>query len=160
MSVNKETIVLGDINCDYLQQNKQHEVKCTLRMHGLKQIVQNVTRVTKEASTLTDIIAMMHKHNVAKQITVASSISDHDLTGVIMKKNSQKFTLRKILERNYAKYNKVNFKEDLKSIPWGQIYAERDINTAWNKFKKFLKSAVDKHVPQNNQRLRMFMAFS
>ena len=116
-------------------------------MHGLKQIVQNATRVTKETSTLIDIIATTHEHNVAKQITEASSISDHDLTGVIVKKNCQKFKPRKIFTRNYAKYNEANFKEDLKSTPWEQVYAERDINTAWNKFKQFLKSAVDKHVP-------------
>ena len=83
---NKETIVLGDINCNYLQQKKQPEVKRTLRMHGLKQIVQNATRVTKETSTLIDVIATTHEHNVAKQITEPISISDHDLTGVVIKR--------------------------------------------------------------------------
>ena len=147
LSENKETIVLGDINCDYLLQNKHHEVKCTLRMHGLKQIMQNATRVTKETSTLIDIIATTHEHNVTKQITEASSISDHDLTGVIVKKNCQKFKPRKVFTRNYAKYNEAKFKEELKNTPWELVYAERDINTAWSKFKQFLKSAVDKHVP-------------
>eukprot|EP00794_Sanderia_malayensis_P019776 gene19776-21712_t len=116
--------------------------------------MQNATRVTKETSTLIDIIATTHEHNVVKQITVASSISDHDLTGVIVKKNCQKFTLRKILTRNYAKYNEASFKEDIKSTPWEQVYAERNINMAWNKFKQFLKIAVDKHVPIVERKIR------
>ena len=83
-----------------------------------KSNIQCVGIPANHDSTLIDIIATTHEHNVAKQITEASSISDHDLTGVIVKKNCQKFKPRKIFTRNYAKYNEDNFNEDLKSTPW------------------------------------------
>eukprot|EP00794_Sanderia_malayensis_P020782 gene20782-22810_t len=69
-------------------------------------------------------------------------------------KELSKFKLRKIFTRNYAKYNEASFKEDIKSFPWEQVYAERNINMAWNKFKQFLKIAVDKHVPIVERKIR------
>ena len=60
----------------------------------------------------TEIIATTQEHDVAMQSTEACSISDHDLTGVIVKKNCQKFKPRRIFIRNYAKYNDAYFKED------------------------------------------------
>ena len=123
-------------------------------MHGLKQIMKKATRVTKQTSTLIDIIATTHKHNVAKQITEACSLSDHNLTGVIIKKNCQHFNSRKIYTRNHAKYNEANFKDDLKNAPWRQVIVEKDIDIAWNKFKQILKDTVDKHVPIMEKRIK------
>ena len=89
MSQDQERIVLGDIKCDFLQRNKLHDLKFTLRMDWLKQTVQNAIRCTKGTSALIDNIATTHENNVAKNFTEACSISDHDLTGVIVNKNCQ-----------------------------------------------------------------------
>ena len=38
--------------------------------------------------------------------------------------------------------------------PWEQVVAERDMNSAWNNFKQFLKNAIDKHVPVVERTIR------
>ena len=61
---NKETIVLGDINCDYLKRSSHPGIKSVFTRHGLKQIVKKPTRITRETSTLIDVIATSHEHNI------------------------------------------------------------------------------------------------
>lgn len=53
--------------------------------------------------TLIDIIAKSHEQNVLKSIVYGDSLSDHDLVGVIIKKNNRMFIPRVIYNRNYAK---------------------------------------------------------
>ena len=48
----KETIMLGDMNCNFLQRNANRDLKSILRGHGLKQLVNKPTRISKESSTL------------------------------------------------------------------------------------------------------------
>ncbi|XP_065071070.1 uncharacterized protein LOC135695815 [Rhopilema esculentum] len=47
ISENKELILMGDLNADYLNTSKNKEVKRIIKGHGLKQIITKPTRVTK-----------------------------------------------------------------------------------------------------------------
>ncbi len=107
MCENKETILIRDMNADYLQQSKNRNIKRIISTSGLKQLIEKPTRVTKDSSTLIDIIATTHEQNIVKTMTYANSISDHDLVGMIMKKNNRKFKPRTIYTRNSAKYNEL-----------------------------------------------------
>ena len=53
---NKESIILGDTNADYLDKKKNIDIKNTLTINGYKQVITKTTRVTKDYSTLLDII--------------------------------------------------------------------------------------------------------
>ena len=88
--------------------------------------------MTKDSSTLIDIIATSHEQNILKTMTYANSISDHDLVGMIMKKNNRKFKPRTIYTRNFAKYNEANYKENLRNLDWENVTQEPDINNAWS----------------------------
>ena len=87
ISVNeyKETIVLGDVNCDYMKNSAHPEIKNTFTRNGLKQISKRPTRTTKDARSLIDIIATSHENNINNYIVFPNSISDHDLTGASIK---------------------------------------------------------------------------
>ena len=74
------------------------------------------------------------------------AISDHELTGIIRKVNSKRFVPRRIYTRNYRKYDKSSYKDDVKNIPWGYTTSQ-DINTEWNSFKNQLIQCVNKHAP-------------
>ena len=131
---NKETILIGDMNADYLQQWKKRNIKRIISTSGLKQLIEKPTRVTKDSSTLIDIIATTHEQNIVKTMTYANSISDHDLVGMIMKKNNRKFKPRTIYTRNSAKYNEADYKEDLNNVDWEKVAQEPNINKAWGYF--------------------------
>ena len=150
----KETILLGDMNADYLQQSKDKNIKRIISTNGLKQLIEKPTRVTKDSSTLIDIIATSHEQNILKSMTFANSIRDHDLVGMIMKKNNRKFKPRTIYTRNFAKYNEANYKADLRHLDWKNVTQESNVNKAWDIFKSLWKSVIDKHAPLIKKRVR------
>ena len=82
----KETILLGDLNFDYLRQRNNKEIKYIINVNGLKQIIKAPTTITKDSKTFIDVIATTHEQNIANSITHVNSISDHDLVGIVMKK--------------------------------------------------------------------------
>ena len=92
ISVNeyKETIVLGDVNCDYMKNSAHPEIKNTFTRNCLKQIIKRPTRTTKNTRSLIDIIATRHENNINNYIVFPNSISDHDLTGASIKKRLSK----------------------------------------------------------------------
>ena len=58
---NKEAIILGDSNCDYLNRLNNKEIKDVLLGHGFKQVITMPTRITRESSTLIDIQGVAKK---------------------------------------------------------------------------------------------------
>lgn len=53
---NKETILLGDINCDYLKDNDHRDIKDLFITQGYKQLFNKATRITESSETLIDVI--------------------------------------------------------------------------------------------------------
>lgn len=129
-------------------------MKRIISQHGFKQVLTKATRVTRDTSTLIDIAATTHKQNISKHGTWGISLSDHDLIGVIVKKNNQKFTHRTILKRNFSQYNEENFQKDLNSLPWEKGSEEINVNKAWNVFKDLLTDVINKHVPLVKKKVR------
>ena len=128
---NKETILLGDLNVDYLRETND-EIKRIIQINGLKQLIKAPTRITKESNTLIDIIATTHAQNISNSMTYmyANSISDHDLVGVAMKKNNRKFQPRTIRKRNFSRYNAAAFRNDLDQQTWEDVFRQQDLNKA------------------------------
>ena len=150
----KETILLGDLNAEFLRQAKDKEVKRIIRGNSLEQIIKEPIRVTKDTETLIDIIAISHEQNVLTSIVYGNSASDHDLIGVIMKKNNRKFIPRVIYKRNYSKYNVDNFKQDLQNQPWTKATREDNVHNGWKTFTSLLKTVIDKHAPLEKKKIR------
>ena len=53
----KETIIMSDINCNYLKDVDHKSIKNIVAGYGLQQQTEKPTRITPETSTLIDIIA-------------------------------------------------------------------------------------------------------
>ena len=69
---NKETIIMGDINCDLLNNGDQKEIKYILKGSGMKQIIKSPTRITQTTKTLIDIIATTHMSMVISLLETLS----------------------------------------------------------------------------------------
>ena len=59
-----ETILLGDVNVNYLVRNDNKEFKSILSLYGFEQMVQKPTRITESTKTLIDIIATNNPLNL------------------------------------------------------------------------------------------------
>ena len=80
---NKEVILLGDLNCNYLIVNDYKEIKDTIKINGLKQIIDKPTRISKDSRTIIDIIASSDDSKIADKTIFLTCLSDHELVGVI-----------------------------------------------------------------------------
>lgn len=154
VSENKESILSGDLNCNYLSLNNQINLKNIISANGFKQLIKTPTRITKGTRTLIDIIATTDRSKVSDTIVFPSDISDHDLVGIVRKMHIHRLKPRKIYVRDYTKYNKKSFKNDLRNAPWETVFIDNDFNNAWNKFKFLFSNVVDKHVPITQKTVR------
>ena len=84
--------------------------------------------------------------------------SDHDLSGIVRKMHVQKFPPKTIFMRDFSKYNKEAFKDDLQEIDWVEVFPaggiNERINDGWNLFKQKLTAVIDRHAPFVERRKR------
>ena len=126
----------------------------TVQRINFKQLIDKATRITKESSTLLDLFATNSPKNVTLAKVIPSTLSDHDMLVVVRKINAGKLPPRSIECRNFSKYDQITFIEDLEKCSWDDVYSERDVNSAWSKWKELFLSVCNKHAPIRHKVLR------
>ena len=86
---NKEAILTGKLNCNYLVHNDHKEIKEILYRDKLKQLIKQPTRTTQTSKTLIDITCTNNERTASDTIVEPSAINDHDLIGITSKINFQ-----------------------------------------------------------------------
>ena len=104
LAENKEIIVTGDINSDYLKRNDNIALKEIFSSNGFSQLVSKATRITEHGKTLIDVIQSTHPRTIATVEVIPAGLSDHDMIGCVRKLNHQRFPSKLIKCRNYSRY--------------------------------------------------------
>lgn len=149
-----EVILLGDLNANYLVMNNSKELKSLIASNSFKQLIEAPTRITKDSSTLIDVILTSNRKNIAATVTTHLSLSDHDLVGCIRKLNNTKLKPRTITCRNYSGYDPLKLKRDLSSNVMEPLYAIKDVNEAWKYLRNVLTDCFDRHAPMITKRVK------
>jgi hypothetical protein len=84
LAESKETIITGDIICDYLKRNDNLELKEIFSSNGFSQLVDKPTRITEHSKTLIDVIQSTSPETIAKVEVIPSGLSDHDMVGAFV----------------------------------------------------------------------------
>lgn len=87
----KEIILLGDLNANYLKRDDCKELKTIIETNGFDQLVKKPTRITQTTETLIDIIATNNPSTISKVIVEPLSLGDHELIGSMRKLNHIKY---------------------------------------------------------------------
>ena len=105
-----------------------------------------------------DIFATTHELNLTKNIIYGSSLSDHELIGIVRKINCRKFSPRRFQCRSFKNIDTIKFRNDIRDtlgIPLcTEFLKSNDLNTAWNKFKSLITAVVNKHAPLMERSVR------
>ena len=141
----KETILMGDINCYYLKDNDHREIKNLFVFYGYKQLIEKATRITETSETLIDVILTNSPETIRNYKTILSSNSDRDIIAVIRKKSTLKYSQRTIYSRNYKNYNTYVIKNELRNVNWEHVTSCRGSNICWQHIKDILLKYVDTH---------------
>ena len=78
---NKEVIIVGDINFNYLDESNGNQFKDILSLNGFAQVVNDPTRIIPNSETLIDVILTSKQENVCDIKIIPTAISDHDAVG-------------------------------------------------------------------------------
>ena len=151
---NKEVIVLGDINCDYLKEKDHRLLKDSLILNGFKQIIQEATSITEHSRTLIDVILTTQASNIIKSDVIQSALSDHDMIACVRKLNNIKMAPRMIRCRNYKNYNSKQICEELNQKNFDGVYCSSEPKKAWEILKRILKETIDNHAPFIMKRIK------
>ncbi|MEM6812728.1 MAG: endonuclease/exonuclease/phosphatase family protein, partial [Pseudomonadota bacterium] len=74
----KEIILMGDLNVNYLSKSDNKNFKELLSLCGLTQLINVPTRVTQDSKSLIDIIATNNESSIVSTNVFPLSIGDHD----------------------------------------------------------------------------------
>ena len=94
--LNRETIILGDLNYNYLDNKSNVSIKDLFKLQGYKKINKTAKSIAKDSSTLIDVILTNRPDNVINANSIISSLSDHNVIKCVRKLNNIKFNPRTI----------------------------------------------------------------
>ena len=140
-----ESIIMGDINCDYLKpdNNNTKHTKRVFHTYGYIQMIGDPTRTTDHRKTLIDYM-------VSDQGVLPCGISDHDVVYMTrsMKKPRVKMKPKIVETRKYSKFDYEQFRNDLQSMHFDEIQnITAEPNEMWAMWKKFFLDVLNKHAP-------------
>ena len=69
---NKETLLIGDMNCNFLKSSDYKTIKEILKRYCFKQLLKSPTRITKNIKTLIDIITTTREDRIESHKVVGN----------------------------------------------------------------------------------------
>ena len=132
-SENIEYFLMGDLNCDMTAtryDNNTCKLMSITDIYGLPQLITEPTRITPTSATLIDVIYTSCPDNVVCLGVCHISISNHSMVFAYRKlfMNGMSGGHNAITYRNFRKFNRINFQNDIASQCWDRIYNSTDPN--------------------------------
>ncbi len=163
---NKELILMGDLNCDFLKKNSATtHMSSFLNVYSLDQLVTKPTRVTPTSRSLIDVIMTTNRNICAYTDVVHHSFSDHALvhTVIFNMSNSSKKNKKRVNDgkgvhvtknfRSFKNFNPDNFVTDLNHVDWN-IDDSLPVNEAWDLFVNKFTEVCNNHAPVKSIRFK------
>ena len=115
---NKELILIGDINCDYMKvpldpHSRRLQFLCSL--YQLSQLIDQPTRITEISKKLIDLMLTKRPENTLSTGVIHFGISDHSLRYAVRKLPKSNPTIREV--RDFKHFSADEFRADLLQVP-------------------------------------------
>ena len=151
--------LLFDLNCNLASPTPDANTDRLLEisdLYGLKQLINEPTRVTESSSTLIDLIYTNDTDRVGCSGVSHIAISDHSLV-YVSRKTSSAFPPTghsSISYRNFRKFDRQIFRNEISQQEWSFIESENP-NLVWSDWKtKFLR-LVNSKAPFRTRRTKL-----
>ena len=119
---NKEAIIMGDININYLKKDDHKVIKDIFAVNGYKQLFGSATRTISSSATLIDVILTNEPSTITNSETVNASLRDHDIKACVRKANNIKYEDETIKCRDFSRYNVDIINNELLNADWKSVY--------------------------------------
>ena len=157
---NKEMYILGDLNCNLLQEKAHFNVPTSklnsiYELYQLSQLINEPTRVTLTTSSLIDHVVTNTPEKISHSGVVHTGISDHSLIYAIRKIRHFQKNDDFVEIRNMKNFNEKNFVNELLSQNWECIYfLGKDPNHMWEIWKELFLEVLNKHAPLQHKKTK------
>ena len=151
----KNILVVGDLNVNMRKKedNLTQTLTAIYKSYGLTQHIVKATRIDPATGTATilDHVWANEGAEIKKSGTMRG-LSDHLGTYVKFNANNNDDDGIELTTRNYKKYNKAHFAEDVQrnitnsNIP--QLIKNKDVNGAMNNLVDIIKNTLNQHAPE------------
>ena len=122
---------------------------------GLKQLIQQPTRITSSSSSLIDHVLTNAKDKISQSGIIDIGLSDHQLIYCTRKLTKTKTGLSKYINfRSMKKYTKLLFKEKLEDINFPNYENFQDANLAYSDFINKLTSVINTIAPIKKKKVK------
>nr|CAI5829044.1 unnamed protein product [Callosobruchus analis] len=120
---------------------------------GMKQLNKHPTRITANTATLIDYIVSSNEDIVSDAGTIhVAGVSDHELVYCLIDFRL-KSNVTFVTTSNFKALNYDQFKSDLRSIPWKNIYDLSDVDSKVDFIVNNITTLLDLHVPMKTYRI-------
>lgn len=145
-----ELICMGDFNINALEDNCSAYIRLrnVLESYGLIQLVNEPTRYAPNKASAIDLV-ICSDNIIVNYISVedASTVADHCLVSIEIQIGKQESKPHFITFRDYNKFIKDDFLNDLENSNLDQIFSIDNIDDKVNCFNTILLSTFNKHAP-------------
>ena len=117
MSLDKDILLMGDLNCDLLSDNPRSQALlsfCT--SENATQLIKQPTRVTESSSTLIDIILVSSPCLVKSSGVMDLTISDHYLVYAVLNLKVPKPASTCLTTRSFKNYSVEQFSDVISCV--------------------------------------------
>ena len=151
---NKEVIIMGDINIDYLKKDDHKVIKDIFAVNGYKQLLRSATRTTSSSATLIDVILTNEPSTITNSETINASLSDHDIIACVRKANNIKYEAETIKCRDFSRYNVDIINNELLNAEWKSVYDSNCPVHALKNLMSILVETLNRHAPFITKRVK------
>ena len=97
---------------------------------------------------------MNNYHRVVQKEVIATPISDHSIVPCVFKSGVPKLPARTYESRSFRNYNKGEFRDDLKNVPWHDVETAESVNHAVLLWERLYSEVADRHAPIKKKRVK------
>ena len=156
---NNDLFILGDMNINLNEKKstcplvKKYEE--FISTFGLKQLIQQPTRITSSSSSLIDHVLTNANDKISQSGILDIGLSDHQLIYCTRKLTKTKTGLTKFINfRSMKKYTKLLFKEKLEDINFPNYENFQDTNLAYSDFINKLTCVINTIAPIKKKKVK------
>ena len=161
--IHDNVIIVGDLNYNYITgdtlcNDPAHLIEY---VNNLNQIIMSPTRVTKNSSTMLDLIYVSNTlfDRIINSGVIDNSMSDHHPVYVCFDFNhSSSNSHNDIIYTDYKHFSSKAFLADIQTcniLTNENSLKNNDLNTNWENWKSTFLSIVKKHAPRKKARLKV-----
>ena len=143
-----ELFIMGDMNIDYNNSKllKKLKIKNFETKFGLKQLINEYTRVTPTTSTTIDWVFTSTEY-ISKQGVINYNISDHLPTFLVRKKSRGKIRKISVRGRSYLRYDVNRFQQGLDGLNWDAFDNSDNPSDMWDCMENNINTVLNEICP-------------